>query len=192
MQNVSRNIWRALQKAFRTSDPLRSGCLDTMTFAYHLLEYDVPLTRSELNYISMTMGDPAGTMPQSKATIRPPSASLSARLRASSSEPTLLGTARTGPRLADFSELADGLVRPVTAQSRARRHGNRTHRGIIRYPEFLRYFVIRSGSSSQRSQESRTILSSRRFLRSIAKPPRPSRGKVRTNAGLKPLSKTFA
>jgi hypothetical protein len=71
MQCVSRNGWRDLQKAFRASDPLRSGCLDIMTFAYHLLEYDVPLTRNELNYICMTMGDPAGTMPESKATIRP-------------------------------------------------------------------------------------------------------------------------
>lgn len=191
MHNVSKNGWRKLQKVFRASDPLRSGCLDAMTFAYNLLEFGVKLTPNELNYITMTMGNPTGIIPQSRSTIRPPSASLSARLRASTSDSKLLKTNRTGPRLADFSELADGLVRPLTAQSTARSRSKRMHRGIVRYPEFLQYFVVRPQKSEQ-SQEVRVMESSRRLLRSIARVPKPSHGKVRANAGLKPLSKTLA
>ena len=48
--------WKLLYKSLRKSDINRTGCVDQGTFAYHLMEFGVPLTGEELLFLATTMG----------------------------------------------------------------------------------------------------------------------------------------
>jgi Ca2+-binding EF-hand superfamily protein len=172
--------WRKLHQALRRADRSRSGTLERGVFAVILMEFGIALSLEELNFISSTMGTTRGSTSRSQMGMtqtgtkrrrpRPSSALLGHRAPAmtwgnslrhlhtrSGGLPSSRGLAGNRP----MSALVKNRKRPMSALSRGCSSGTmrtttmkttsrRARR--IKYPEFMKNYVIQQSKSASRTQ----------------------------------------
>ena len=128
--------WKLLYKALRKSDLSRSGTLKQNIFAYHLMEFGVPLTTEELTFLSTTMGKVIGPVQRHGMSL---SRAQSASIQRGRRRPS---TSVLGQRSARAwgNSLRKSVTRPQTASMRRSVKSLGTRQ--ISYSLFMKRFVL--------------------------------------------------